>query len=145
MATKGETPVSWALPAAADLRGSQYHAVTINTSKQVALASNPFTDFYLGVLAGKPKSGEHATVEKVGITKGHMGGPITLGDHLTYTTSGFFVKGNAALPRTTAQSGTTEFINSAYALVGEALETVASGAIGTMFTPGHVYTIIQSN
>ncbi len=140
MASKGEVPVSWALPAAADLRASQFAAVTINTSAEVALASDPTTDFYLGTLGNKPKSGEDARIDVFGITKALAGEDIAIGDPITFTLSGYYMVGAIT---TVIDSGISTNVDTATTLVGMALSTVLSGGVFTMFQRG-VHTRTQS-
>ena len=133
MASKGEIPVSWALPAAADLRQSQFAAVTINTSAEAALGSDPTTEFYLGTLGNKPKSGEDARIEVFGMTKGLAGEAIAVGDPITYTLSGYYMVGAIT---TVIDSGVLTNVDTANVLIGMAVSAVASGGVFTMFQRG---------
>ena len=140
MASKGEVPVSWALEAAADFRSSQFAAIVIDANGLAALASDPTTDFYLGTLANKPRSGEDARVEVFGITKGIAGEAITIGDPITFTVSGYYRVGAIT---TVIDSGISTNVDTATTLVGMALSGVASGGVFTMFQRG-VHTRTQS-
>lgn len=92
-----------------DLSAYQYHAVALDDGK---LATNG--EEAKGILIGKPKINEFATVGIRGQIKYRAGGAVTLGGKLTVAANGWF---------TAADSG--DYI------VGEALNTVTSGSIGT--------------
>jgi hypothetical protein len=140
MASKGEIPVSWALPAAANLTASQFAAIAIDANGEAALASDPTTDFYLGTLGNKPRSGEDARVEVFGMTKGLAGEAIAIGDPITFTLSGYYRVGAIT---TVIDSGISTNVDTATTLVGMAVSAVASGGVFTMFQRG-VHTRTQS-
>jgi len=140
MATKGQIPVTWSLVAATDLDGSQHHAVVIDGNGEAAIGQDPTTDNYLGTLENKPKSGEHASIEVLGITKGKAGGTIAVGDPITYAASGFYLAGAIV---TVTDSGILTNVDTATTLVGMAVSAVASGGLFTLFQRG-VHTRTQS-
>ena len=92
-----------------DLSANQHYAFANDDGK---LANNG--EEALGIIDNKPQSGEPASVAYAGVSKFKAGGAITRGGKLTVTTSGFIVAGDSG----------------SY-IVGEALETVSSGSIGT--------------
>lgn len=77
--------------ASADLSALQYRVVRVTGD----LADNNGEAY--GVLANKPLSGEHATVNILGIMKGYAGAAIAAGASVGVTNSGFII---------TAASGT---------------------------------------
>ena len=115
MAHKGEIPLSYSLVAGADHSLDQHKAAARNVTTGETLLMASMEDFFAGILRGKPKLGEHATLELIGITKVIVGGAVTQNDYLTTgATSGFLF---------TAVSGDLT--------LGRCWETVASGGIAT--------------
>ncbi len=145
MAERGDLPVTWSLVAAEDLSSYQYRAMVLDASGEAAPGDIPAAETYLGVLQNKPKNAEHATVALLGITKAQAGIAITLGDPVTYTSSGFFAVGQKAIPNAVG-SGFAVFSNIGCGtiIVGHALTTVVSGGIFTLYSRGP-FTIVDSN
>ena len=145
MAERGDLPVTWSLVAAEDLSDYQYRAIVLDASGKAEPGDIPSSGTYLGALQNKPKNAEHATVALLGVTKAQAGGAVTLGDPITYTSSGFYAVGQKAIP-TLAQSGMAVFSNIGCGtiIVGHALSTVASGGIFSLYSRGP-FTIISSN
>ena len=73
--------------AGADLSGSQFLAVKLNTSGQV-VACAAATDYPYGILLNAPTSGQVAEVCIAGITKMVAGGSVTAADQITITSAG---------------------------------------------------------
>ena len=72
-----------------DLSTAQYKLVNVDGDNGVKLrvaAGAPG----VGVLDNKPKSGEHATVVVMGLTRAFAGGTVTAGQFVTSTASGTF-------------------------------------------------------
>lgn len=90
----------------------QYHAIALDDGK---VAANGLEA--IGILKGKPKSGDHAQVAYKGRIKYRAGGAITIGTRVKVASSGWIVSAGAA-----AGSG--------FYSVGRALSTVTSGSIG---------------
>ena len=140
MAVRGEVPVHWGLPAAQDLSGSQWCAIALDANGNAVLAADPTVDFYLGTLMTKPQSGQHASIDVLGITKAKAGEAISVGDPITFNTSGYYMAGAIT---TVIDSGIATNVDTATTLVGMAVSGVASGGIFTMFQRG-VHTRTQS-
>ncbi len=145
MAERGDLPVTWSLVAAEDLSSYQYRAMILDSSGEAAPGATPLTEAYLGALQNKPKNAEHATVALMGITKAQAGEAVTLGDPITYTSSGFYMVGQRLIPMAIG-SGFIMFSNlgCGTALIGTALSTVTSGGIFSLFNRGP-FTIVDSN
>lgn len=103
------------LKAGADLSGNQFYLVKLDANGDVVLAAAA-TDKIHGVLLNKPKSGEAASVGRIGVAKILAGGAIAIGDRITSDAAG---KGVAAAPAAGTNNGT----------VGIALEAGAAGEI----------------
>lgn len=69
--------------AGADLSTQQFKIISVGGT----IAANALTG--LGVLQGKPKNGEHATLAYMGDMKAYAGAAIAVGASLTVTTSGY--------------------------------------------------------
>jgi hypothetical protein len=110
MATENERMVSTIL-AGEDLSSLRYHAVDLSSGK---LANN--AGAASGILLGKPKLGEFATIGYLGEMKYVAGAAVTIGSKLTVTTSGWLIS---------AGSDST--------IVGVSKTTVTSGSLGTGF------------
>ena len=74
--------------AAADLSAKQYIAVRLSALNSTNQASDATNSGVLGVLQNKPKSGEAATIAYAGVSKIVAGGAITVGDVITFNSSG---------------------------------------------------------
>ena len=96
-------------PAGADLSAYQYHAIALDDNTLADTGEEA-----AGILQNKPASGAHGTLGMTGIMKFAAGAGLSRGAKLTVTTDGWF---------TTGDSG--------YYIVGEVLNTVTSGSIGT--------------
>jgi len=140
MAVKGDIPVTWAIPAGADLSGSQFAAIAIDGSGNAVLANDSTVDNYLGTLGNKPTSGQDTRVEVLGLTKALAGEAIAVGNPITFNTSGYYMVGAIT---TVIDSGISTNVDTATTLVGMAVSLVASGGIFTMFQRG-VHTRTQS-
>jgi hypothetical protein len=105
------------LLAAADYSTKQFYAMTLDTTAggaKALLASSAGQDI-IGVLQGKPTSGQNADIMIDGITKAVCGtGGMTAGDNLMVTAAGAF---------TTATTGGTKQV------VAKALKTAVAGDI----------------
>ena len=86
----------------------QYHAVALDDGK---IANNGLEA--IGILKGKPKSGDHMQVAYKGRIKYRAGGAITAPARVTINTSGWITAGASG-----------DYI------VGRAISTVTSGSIG---------------
>lgn len=80
MATENRV-FSITLLAAADLSNSQFRAVQVNSSGQVALAGA--TGIAAGILQNKPASGRAATFGYQGVSKLVLGGTVAAGARVT--------------------------------------------------------------
>lgn len=74
------------LEAAADLSGSQYYAVAIDSNGRAALATIA-GQRVVGILQDQPKQYENATVRYRDGSKAHIGGTVAKGDKLTVDSS----------------------------------------------------------
>lgn len=145
MAEQGQIPVSWTLESAIDLRPHQYKALKIDANGRADLCGAR-QDTFIGVNHSKPDSGQNAHVAMVGVSKAVAGLAVTLGDLITVR-SGYFIKGERAVPDTNTQSGDAAITNagSGTPIVGVALSTVASGGIFTLGLGIGFYSIVNSN
>lgn len=145
MAESGQLPVSWTVESAADLRLHQYKAVQLDANGRAAQCGER-QQLFIGVLQNKPNSLEHAHVALVGVTKAVAGLAVTLGDLVTVR-SGFFIKGQRAVPGTSVVSGDPAISNagSGVVIAGVALSTVASGGIFTLGLGIGFYSLVNSN
>lgn len=126
MAVKGPCPLPYTLVAAADLSTYQFAPILVDANGKVNVCNNG-SDF-AGILENKPKLAEHATVEfGPCVNKGRAGAAITAGNYLTVQSGGWFIAGQKATFNTSVWANA----GSKTAVVGQALETVASGAIFT--------------
>lgn len=123
MAVMGPCPLPYTLVAAADLSTYQWAPIKVDASGKANVAHDP-GDF-AGVLENKPRSTEHATVQfGPCVTKGRAGLAITAGNYVTVQSGGWFIPGNKAIFSVSSWVNA----NSKTGVVGQALETVASGA-----------------
>jgi len=95
--------------AGGDLTALQYHAIALDDGLRAIHGGEA-----VGILLGKPKSGEAAPIGFSGIMKYRAGGSITKGNKLTVDSNSTFIK---------ASSGSW--------LVGRALAACSSGSVGT--------------
>lgn len=125
MAFENNVGQDWTWPASADLSASQFCFVTLNSSKQIALAGANVE--CVGVLQDKPKSGVRGQVRTFGISKVIAGGSFNAGDKIASDASGHAVKATAA----SVSAGTPEPL--AGSLVqGIALEAGVNGQTSTI-------------
>lgn len=112
------------LPAASDLSSSQFLAVKINSSGQIALAGAG--DAAVGVLQDTPASGQVGSVRLSGVTRMVCGGTVTAGDLVAADAS---AKAKTAVKSST---NTADAGASADALIGSNVLGVAldSGTVG---------------
>lgn len=75
------------LVAGEDLSSKQFYIMQLDSSGDLEIAESA-TDFIVGVLQNKPKSGEHATYRFAGTTKVRCGGSISIGNLLTAASDG---------------------------------------------------------
>lgn len=127
MATRGLEPLGFTIVAGADLSGTQFAPLAMSGGKAV-LCQKP-SDVFIGISEQHPKINEHiGIIAGPARTKGRMGEAITKDDYLTVA-SGWFMKGTKCL---WAGSSLSNIGSLSTHLVGIALETVASGAVGSM-------------
>lgn len=126
MATSTNVGQDWSFPASADLSTKQFYFVTLNSSKQIAVAGANAE--CLGVLQDKPNaSGNGGQVRVFGISKVQCGGSFNAGDKIASDASGKAVKYTVA----TVSAGTPEPL--AGSLVqGIALEAGVSGQLASV-------------
>lgn len=74
----------------ADLTGSQYLAVVVNSAGKIALAAGPAVDI-LGILQNKPNTDQPAQVMVDGISKAKAGAAIAIGAKVTANASGLLI------------------------------------------------------
>jgi len=130
MANYGPEPLGYTLVAGEDLSTHQFAPLAFGSDGKVVRAQDPSAVFF-GVLGGdsKPRAGEHASVVcGPAITKGRMGLAVTAGNYLTVGSGGWFIPGQKATFNTSVWANA----GSKTAIVGIAMATVASGAVGTM-------------
>ena len=65
--------------AGADLSGSQFRPVALNSDSEVVVATDVDDEAYIGILQNKPKEGNAANVMVVGISKARAAGVIVTG------------------------------------------------------------------
>lgn len=126
MATEANTGSDFTFKASADLSTKQYYFVTLNSSKQLAVAGANVE--CIGVLQDKPSAaGVGGQVRCFGISKVVCGGTFAAGDKIASDSSGKAVKFTAA----TVSAGTPEPL--AGSLVqGIALEAGVSGQTASL-------------
>ena len=129
MAHKGEIPLSYSLVAGADHSFDQHKAVKRDVATGQTLLMETMEDFFAGILRGKPKQSEHATLELIGITKVAVGGAVSANDYLT----------------TGAESGFLFTAVSGDLTLGRCWETVASGGIATAQIFGGAYHVMTTS
>jgi len=116
MAYERNQPCNFIAKADEDLSGSQFYLVEITGDNQVGLTDT--TDApAAGVIQNKPKSGYHATVCPLGVTKIIVGsGGLTAGDVVSAADSGFCCK-----------------VTSGHRAIGYCIDGAGSGYIATAF------------
>lgn len=133
MAVKGPAPLPYTLVAGADLRAMDYPVVALSGGK-VALC-NIASDVFIGILdtgVQKPNTNQHASVIfGPAITKARVGLAVTVDNYLTVQ-SGWLIPGQKHVLTIVGSGGSPSNMGSKDALVGVALETVASGGIATV-------------
>lgn len=108
-------------PASADLSSDQFKFVTLNSSKQIALAGADVE--CLGVLQDTPAAAARGgSVRVFGVTKVVCGGTFAAGDKLASDANGKAVKATTA----SVSAGTPEPLAGSH-VMGIALEAGASG------------------
>lgn len=115
---------TWA--ASGDLSTDQFKFVTLNSSKQLALAGADVE--CLGVLQDKPSAaGKNGQVRYFGISKVIAGGSFNAGDKIASDSNGKAVKATAA----SVSAGTPEPLAGSH-VIGLALEAGTSGQTSTI-------------
>ena len=112
MAAEGPQTL-WAFPAGADLSASAYRAVALDASGQIVVAGAGSRA--IGILADKPRAGEHGSVVVAGVTKAEADAAIAPGDYLSVGADGKVVPATTGTP-----------------IIGQALEGAAAGEFVTL-------------
>lgn len=112
------TQICFSAKTTADLSGSQYYLVEMAGDSKVNLQSSNITAC-AGVLQNKPKSGYHARVCPLGISRVIVGNACSYGNKLYAAGSGY------AMPMLTVGSGKPT--------IGWVIHGAASGMVATAF------------
>lgn len=88
MAYENQQPSNYSVKADADLSELQFYLVEMTGDNQIGITA-ALNNRAAGVLQNKPKSGQHAKVCPLGVTKIRVGSGCSFGDCLTVADSGW--------------------------------------------------------
>lgn len=94
MAFDGNNINTFTLPAGADLSGSQFRAVRVNSSGQLVAAA--LGQFACGILQNNPGSGQAGNFLFAGISKARLGGTVTAGTEVAAAADGRLIDATEA-------------------------------------------------